>query len=83
MTTRRPLLALPFLLAARPLLAAIPSWRRDIAELRIAGADPAAMAQHLGVPVRTLTGGTKIVAIRQALPDELRADLRRAMTLAA
>ena len=57
MTTRRPLLALPLLLAARPLLAATPAWRRDIAELRIAGADPAAMTRHLNVPVRTVVAG--------------------------
>lgn len=57
MMTRRPLLALPLLLAARPLLAVTPSWRRDIAELRIAGANPVALQQQLGVPIRNVTQG--------------------------
>jgi hypothetical protein len=119
MTTRRPLLAMPLLLFARPLLAAVPSWRRDVSEVRVAGVDASAMAMRLGVPVRTVSAGiaealnaghleaalldpatarqaarlmgsrlcveasgSQVMAIRRALPDGLRADLRRALVAA-
>lgn len=55
MPTRRPLLALPFLLVARPLWARTPAWQADVSEIRVGGVPAAAASARLGVAVRSVT----------------------------